>query len=108
MVLYGQLPALSYYLQMPFAISAWADLPSYQYSVMEEDLSKVYGEASLGEREFPGILVEKAKGELLESGEEITDPKLNLLQKIMKEYNYQLSFENDKFLLFEQNGENND
>lgn len=107
-VLYGQLPALSYYLQMPFAISAWADLSSYQYSVMEEDLSKVYGEAASGEREFPVILLEKKQGEILQSGEEITDPKLELLQKIMKEYNYQLSFENDIFSLFEQNGENDD
>lgn len=107
-VLYGQLPALSYYLQMPFAISAWADLPSYQYSVMEEDLSRVYEEAVLGEREFPVILLEKKQGGILESDEEIRDPKLNLLQKIIEEYNYQLSFENDKFLLFEQNGENND
>lgn len=40
-LLYGQIPALSYYLQMPAAFNPWPDLDSYQIAQLEEDMHKM-------------------------------------------------------------------
>lgn len=41
-ILYGHIPALSYLLDMPTAIStSWPDLRSYGYAVMAEDMAKL-------------------------------------------------------------------
>lgn len=114
-ILYGQIPALSYYLQMPFAITAWPDLPSYNYSVMEEDLRLLAEEIDGGRKQKPVLLLEKRPGSYLAGGtealkalglgeENVTgiaeDQKLRLLAEWAENYGYELCFENDKFLLF--------
>jgi hypothetical protein len=38
-ILYGEIPALSFYLQMPAAFNPWSELPSYAVSVFEKDLN---------------------------------------------------------------------
>lgn len=64
-ILYGNIPALSYYLQMPSAFNPWSSLDSYSRGAMEEALrevsvglaeGKAAGEASVGlaEREVSG------------------------------------------------------
>lgn len=41
-ILYGQIPAVAYFLDMPPAIStSWPDLASYHYAVMAEDMEKL-------------------------------------------------------------------
>lgn len=97
-ILYGGIPALSYYLEMPFAITSWPDLRSYQYSVMEEDLRKVSEQIEAGERELPVILLEAGLKEELESGQ-TSDAKLKLLLDWAGQYDYRVAFENEKFLL---------
>ena len=114
-ILYGQIPSMSYYLQMPFAISAWPDLPSYNYSVMSADLERLAGDIADGQRQKPVLLLEKRPGAYLAGGlealeelglnehqiAEITEnPKLQLLADWIGHYKYELCFENDKFLLF--------
>lgn len=64
-ILYGQIPSMSYYLQMPFAISAWPDLPSYNYSVMSADLERLAGDIADGQRQKPVLLLEKRPGAYL-------------------------------------------
>lgn len=114
-ILYGNIPSLSYYLEMPFAISAWPDLASYNYSIMERDLLEIQGEVDEKGRALPAILMEKTQGTyvmegrtgleaLSKSEKEITaieaDNKLLLLIDMIEKYDYQVSFENDKFMLF--------
>ena len=115
-ILYGQIPAMSYYLEMPFAISAWPDLSSYNYSVMESDLQEIEGEVALKGRELPVILMEKKQGTYVAYGkaalerldgvtDKVTaameeDKKLKLLADMIEKYEYQVTFENDKFVLF--------
>ncbi len=114
-ILYGGIPAMSYYLEMPFAISAWPDLSSYNYSVMQEDLQHIQGQADTGVGELPVILLEKKPGTYVLAGreglaaagvseKEITaleaDRKLRLLADMIEKYGYQASFENDKFVMF--------
>lgn len=40
-ILYGQIPALSYYLQMPSAFNPWSDLRSYSLKTMEQDMGEL-------------------------------------------------------------------
>lgn len=114
-ILYGQIPSMSYYLQMPFAITSWPDLPSYNYGVMTADLERLGKEIAGGQRQKPVLLLEKRPGSYLAGGlealeelglndhqiAEITEnPKLQLLADWIGHYEYELCFENDKFLLF--------
>ena len=114
-ILYGQIPAMSYYLQMPFAITAWPDLRSYQYEVMAAQLEELAGEIDRGVRDKPVLLLEKRQGSYLVGGSEALealgvspqnireiagDRKLGLLADWMDTYAYELTFENAKFLLF--------
>lgn len=114
-ILYGNIPSLSYYLQMPFAITAWPDLPSYNYEVMAGDLERLAGEIDGGQRPAPVLLLERRQGAYLTGGEEalaaldlddretariLEDRKLPLLADWIETYKYEVCFENDKFLLF--------
>ena len=114
-ILYGKIPAMSYYLEMPFAISAWPDLESYNYSVMESDLSRLQAEVDAQSRELPVILMEKTQGTYVVSGSAglealgtpenvaetlATDKKLQLLTDMIEKYGYTVAFENEKFVLF--------
>lgn len=115
-ILYGGIPSLSYYLEMPFAISAWPDLPSYNYGVMAGDLERLAGEIDGGERSKPVLLLEKRQGTYLAKGEDaltelgledwettriLEDRKLLLLADWIESYGYEVCFENEKFLLFQ-------
>lgn len=114
-ILYGQIPAMSYYLQMPFAITAWPDLRSYNYEVMVSDLERLSEEIADGRKQIPVLLLEKRQGSYLTGGtqalealglseyqaEEVAgDRKLLLLAEWSQNYGYELCFENEKFLLF--------
>lgn len=115
-ILYGKIPAMSFYLEMPFAISAWPDLASYNYAVMQSDLQSIEAEVSEKGRELPVILMEKTQGIYVQSGSEglaasgyseavteklSADQKLQLLVDFINKHDYQVTFENDKFVLFQ-------
>lgn len=114
-ILYGEIPAMSYLLEMPFAISSWPDLRSYNYKVLQDDLDKIREDFAEKKRALPVILMEKIPGTYANQGNaglqklEITennitkvetDKKLQLLLEWMKQYGYETTFENDKFVLF--------
>ena len=114
-ILYGKIPAVSYYLEMPFAISSWPDLPSYNYDVMKSDLEVLQAEVDAKETELPVILMEKRQGTYAAFGSEgleslgvskdsivniEADKKLTLLIDMMEKYDYKVVFESDKFVMF--------
>jgi len=103
-ILYGNIPSLSYYLEMPFAISAWPDLASYNYEIMVQDLEELERQIAAGERELPVILLEINQGSQVLEGE-ISDPKLQLISDWIREYNYSDTFSNAKFVLFQAEAE---
>lgn len=45
LITYGNIPALSFYLQMPSAFNPWIDLASYNATILEQDLKTVIDEA---------------------------------------------------------------
>jgi hypothetical protein len=120
-ILYGKIPAVSYYLEMPFAISSWPDLASYNYDVMKTDLESLQVRVDAKESDLPVVLMEKLRGTYVISGsdgletlgvpKEVTpgqlsiadieaDKKLTLLINMMEKYDYKVVFESDKFVLF--------
>ena len=113
-ILYGQIPSLSYYLKMPFAITSWPDLPSYNYDVMEEDLKALDGDIREKGRAVPVLLLEIKYGRFLEGGVEALqdlgvdksvveavaqDDKFRLLMDWADQYSYEVVFENSKFVM---------
>ncbi len=56
-ILYGWIPALSYYLQMPSAFNPWSDLDSYSCEAMEEDMEELEARIQAG-AEKPVIILE--------------------------------------------------
>lgn len=93
-LLYGQIPALSFYLQMPSVFNPWSDLRSYRLSSMEAAMAEL--EASLEQgSDMPVIILENSQ--LSVSG----DPKLDLILNFMEKHGYTQVFSNIKFALFE-------
>ena len=81
MLLYGQIPALSYYLQMPAAFNPWPDLDSYQIAQLEEDMHKMQERMDMDATYRPVVLLEKKYAVYLEAGENV----LEALQPTEKE-----------------------
>lgn len=115
-LLYGQIPALSYYLQMPAAFNPWPDLDSYQIAQMEEDMLKMQERMDTDATYRPVVLLEKKYAIYLEEGEAalkamqptekeweyiVENPKLLLIGKFMADYGYEKTFENEKFVIYE-------
>ena len=68
-LIYGQIPALSYYLQMPAAFNPWPDLDSYQIAQLEEDMHKMQERMDTDATYRPVVLLEKKYAVYLEAGE---------------------------------------
>lgn len=103
-LLYGQIPSLAYYLNMPPAFNSWSDLASYRLGAMEEDMAKMQEALAglsfeeLGKVAPVVILEQKYQDYQALAGE---DEKLALIAEFMVNYGYQQTFSNEKFVMFE-------
>ena len=110
-ILYGEIPGLSYFLDMPSAISTcWPDLDSYRMAEFERDMQEI--EESI-ETERPVVMVASAiaayKGEDAEAyawfgvDEEKydKDEKLQILLQFLEDYGYKESFCNMRYAVYE-------
>lgn len=115
-LLYGQIPALSYYLQMPAAFNPWPDLDSYQMGQLELDMQEMQERMDVDTSYRPVVLLEKKYAAYLEVGETalealqptekersliVDHPKLLLIGEFMEAYGYEKTFENEKFVIYE-------
>lgn len=115
-ILYGQLPALSYYLQMPSAFNPWSDLRSYSQEAMEQALLEVEKAAAEKGEALPVIILENHYVQYLSGGEaaleelgltekRITeikeDRKWEALDGFMERLSYRKTFSNEKFAVWE-------
>ena len=114
--LYGRIPALSYYLQMPSAFNPWSDLDSYSAEQMALDLDETarameqnpeYRPVIISEREYAAYLAggDSALKDLLALSETrinkiAQDRKWPLLLEFMEEQDYRPDFSNGKFTVF--------
>lgn len=107
-ILYGQIPGVAYYLELPPAMNVWCDLESYTYDVMCADLRKVEEKAESG-GEAPVVILDRRWAEYLENrgepdslwGENMLR-KGRLLKDFMDRYGYQAAFTNEKYAVYEK------
>jgi hypothetical protein len=107
-LLFGDIPALSAYLKMPFVMSPWPGLPSYTCEIFELELQKLMEGL---EEDRPVIIFSSKFYNFLTSLEENvreTDYfktndgfKLTLLREMIQENNYKVTFENEGYVIFE-------
>ena len=115
-ILYGQLPALSFYLQMPSAFNPWSDLRSYNIETMQMALNDLNGDIELGKSERPVVIVESDYARHAQGGSDAlkaldrtvdrihvieNDEKWYALSEFMAELGYEVTFMNDKFAVWE-------
>ena len=94
-ILYGFVPSLAYYLQMPPAFNSWSDLASYNYDIMAETLEETEIQMWEGRTEPPVVLVDYLQGGLNEGG------KWGLIKCFMERNGYELVWQNDRFAFYE-------
>ena len=107
-LLFGDVPALSAYLEMPFVMSPWPDLPSYSNATFEEELKKVT--ADIG-KERPVIILGREFNDFLTSWSEDEEKtktyeakygfKLCLIRDMIETYEYVCTFENERYVIYE-------
>lgn len=95
-ILYGSIPSLSYYLQMPPAFNSWPDLASYSITQMEAKLAELSSELEEQSAERPVIIVDREKLDALEQ-----DAKWKLIVDFLDTYDYVQTFTNEKFVMWE-------
>ena len=111
-ILYGEIPALSYYLQMPSAFNPWSDLRSYGLEIMEKDMAELEEEMAEGKSEKPVIILENTHALYVEGGPEAlaaagvkseaieNDGKWKLIVEFMEKYGYGQVLRNEKFAIY--------
>ncbi|MCM1385958.1 MAG: hypothetical protein NC231_01410 [Bacillus sp. (in: Bacteria)] len=110
-ILYGEVPGLSYFLDMPTAIStSWPDLDSYRMTQFEEDMRAV--EQNM-QKERPVVITASAiaayRGEDAEAyawfgvDEKAydEDEKLQVLLQFLEDYGYEETFCNMRYAVYE-------
>lgn len=98
-ILYGEIPALSFYLEMPSSFHAWIDLESYSEDSLDTAIDKLRIEISEGE-ELPVVIINRNLIMDMEKNS-AEDMKLSHIFDYMGEYGYIETFSNDMFVLFE-------
>lgn len=106
LILYGNIPGLSYYLAKPSAIfTTWPDLDTNSFDRLLGDLEKITEELHKGEKTESGsvgrpIVILAAALDV--AGEEgIQDRKLQAILSFMEENGYEQVFENEAYVLYE-------
>lgn len=107
-LLFGDVPALSAYLKMPFVLSPWPDLPSYSNNTFEAELESVLKNI---ENSRPvlifGMEFYKFLTNQMENIEENVAYeakygfKTSLLRDMIKENEYTVTFSNEDYVIFE-------
>lgn len=130
-IFYGDIPALSFYLQMPAAFNPWPNLTSYSVETFEKDLTHTDARMAEDGSYRPVVMLERRYAECLEKimdqGTEIREvktetilelmmgkaaadaqpkditaaEKFRILLIFMEEYGYRPSLKNAKLTVFE-------
>ncbi|MCM1327366.1 MAG: hypothetical protein NC094_11535 [Bacteroidales bacterium] len=114
-ILYGQLPSVTYYLQMPAAFNPWSELDSYSLETMEADMGKIREKMQADVSYRPVLILENQYILYWEKGREALEAagieekqiqkvqslmengKWRLIEDFVQDYGYQNTFRNEKF-----------
>lgn len=94
-LLYGNQPGLSFYLQMPPAFHAWPDIDSYTVEQMAMDMHKLQGQMDRGEIAPPVVILDAL---IVENTE---DPKLDMIFDFIENNHYTYTFFNGRHMVYE-------
>lgn len=110
-ILYGRVPGLSYFLDMPAAIStAWPDLDSYRLVRFEQDMEQVEQKMT---KSRPVVIVASGIAAYISEDAEAyewfgvdteayaADEKLNILLQFLEDYDYEETFCNMRYAVYE-------
>lgn len=107
-LLYGNIPALSFYLGMPSAFNPWSDLASFSLSAMTEAMEQLEGTPVVILEHRYALYLQEGEAGLMNAGykeEEIKkiteDAKIALIAAYMEQNGYTERFSNNKFALYE-------
>ena len=107
-LLFGDVPALSAYLGMPFVMSPWPDLPSYSNATFEAELQKVLANIDISRpviilgADFYDFLTNQLEDiEVRTSYEAKYGFKASLLRDMIEENNYTCTFNNEAYVILE-------
>ena len=114
-ILYGRIPALSYYIQMPSVFNPWSDLASYSVEQMALELDATALAMEQNEEYRPVIIIEQEYTAYLAGGSSaledlglgggridqiVQDKKWLLLSEFMEQHGYEPDFRNEKFTVY--------
>ena len=113
LILYGNIPGLSYYLDMPPAIyTTWADLDSNPYERLLEELLEIGRRVGDNREERPLVVITPQLDAFLAGNEEAMDfwgtdraecekdQKLNAVGNFLSENSYEQVFANEAFIIY--------
>ena len=116
LILYGNLPGVAYLLHMPPAFTTiWPDLESFPIGLFTEELEQLAKDCLDGKREWPVLILsletaayatQDAEGMKLQGVDENkmeTDEKLAALSEFILRQEYQETYSNGEFVIFEKN-----
>ena len=100
LILYGNIPGLSYYLdRAPAIFTSWPDLDTNSYERLKTDLDKLSGLMAEKGAERPLVIVSPYCWEDNLSGGK--DEKLSAIRDFMDENDYRQVFENEAYVVYE-------
>ena len=94
-ILYGYIPSMSYCLQMPPAFNSWPDLESYKIEQMIEDMNILQKQIEEGEAKAPLVIADATNLSFVDSS------KWDLIIAFMQKNEYECTFFNGKYVLYE-------
>ena len=107
-LLFGDVPGLSAYLNMPFVMSPWPDLPSYSNATFEAELEQVLTKI---DKKRPVIILGADFYEFLTNQLEDIEVnniyeakygyKIALLRDMIETYDYNCTFANEAYVIYE-------
>lgn len=103
-ILYGNIPSVSFYLEMPAAFNPWCDLASFGTASMRAAMEEMKGELLEKGKEYPVVILNRDFVLDMEGFWNSEDVKLDMILRFMEDYGYKLAFANEKFVLYENGG----
>lgn len=97
-ILYGDIPALSYLFDMePAIFTTWADLDSNSMEILTEDLNRLTDEKT--PEEFPVIILGRSSVESLTAADGLPYQKLQLITDFAEKNGYRECFRNGEYIV---------
>ncbi len=113
LILYGNIPGLAYYLNMPPAIdTTWADLDSYPLERLMEELERISKSRGSDKKERPLVVLTPQIDAFLAGNEQAMefwgtdraaygqDKKLEMINRFLAENAYEQVFSNEAFVVY--------